>query len=61
MSNFIKKAMEHKMSRKTFLGWAAGLTTAAVAPSYGLKKIDAKAAAEQYEEEGEMGDSCLLA
>ena len=44
MSNFIKKAMEHKMSRKTFLGWAAGITTAADVPAgYGLKKINAKA------------------
>lgn len=52
MSNFIKKAMEQKLSRKAFLGWSAALTTAAVVPSYGLKQIDSKAAAEQLEEEG---------
>lgn len=52
MSNFIKKAMEHKMSRKTFLGWAAGITAAAAVPAgYGLKKINAKAAAEELDKE----------
>lgn len=53
MSNFLNKAMDHKLSRKAFLGWSAALTTAAVAPAYGLKQIDAKAAAEQLEKEGE--------
>lgn len=53
MSNFIKKAMDHKFSRKAFLGWSAALCTTAAVPSYGLKKIDSKVAAEQLKEEGE--------
>jgi len=52
MSDFIKKAMEHKVSRKAFIGWSAALTTAAFVPSYGLKAIDSKVAAEQLEKEG---------
>lgn len=52
MSNLLKKAMDHRMSRKAFLGWSAALTTAAVIPSYGLTKIDSKVAAEKLETEG---------
>ena len=41
------------MSRKSFLGWAAGGTQTAErpVPSYGLKKINAKAAAEKLNKE----------
>ncbi|MGG0720006.1 molybdopterin-dependent oxidoreductase [Robertmurraya massiliosenegalensis] len=53
MSNLIKKAMDYSMSRRSFLGWSAALTTAAVVPAYGLKKIDEARAAEQAAEEGE--------
>lgn len=53
MSNLIKKAMDYSMSRRSFLGWSAALTTAAVVPTYGLKKIDEARAAEQAAEEGE--------
>lgn len=53
MSSLIKKAMEYSISRRSFLGWSAALTTAAVVPTYGLKKIDGALAAKQAAEEGE--------
>lgn len=52
MSNFLEKAMDHKLSRKAFLGWSAALTTAAAVPTFGLKKIDSKVAAAKLETEG---------
>jgi anaerobic dimethyl sulfoxide reductase subunit A len=52
MSNFLKKAMDYRMSRKAFLGWSAALTTAAAVPAYGLKKVDSKVAAAKLESEG---------
>lgn len=52
MTNFIEKAAKYKFSRRAFLGWTAALSTVAVAPDYGLKKVDDKVAAEQREENG---------
>lgn len=52
MSNFLKKAMDYRMTRKAFIGWSAALTTAAAVPTYGLKKVDAKVAAAKLETEG---------
>ena len=44
--------MDYSMSRRKFIGWSAAITTAAVVPAYGLKKIDPMAAAAQKEDEG---------
>ncbi|WP_280770647.1 molybdopterin-dependent oxidoreductase [Salipaludibacillus daqingensis] len=52
MASLVKKALDKKFSRKAFIGWSAALTAAAAAPTYGLKKIDSKVAAEKLEEEG---------
>lgn len=52
MSNFLKKALDYRMTRKAFLGWSAALTTAAAVPAYGLSKIDSKVAAAKLETEG---------
>lgn len=53
MSNFIRKAADHKFSRRSFLGWSAALTSLAALPGYGLKKIDAEAAEKQLAREKE--------
>lgn len=51
MTNFLKKATDFKMTRKSFLGWSAALTAAAAVPSYGLRKAGPNEAIAKEESE----------